>query len=255
MARQRRAKSETGIYHIMLRGINKQKIFFDNDDYYLFLNILSKCKTISGFQLHAYCLMSNHIHLLIQEVDEPLDKVFQRLGDTFVYWYNNKHKRCGAIFQGRYKSIPVNNDEYYVSVMRYIHQNPVKAGIVNNCSDYEFSSYNAYFKKNSFVNTGFALELMGIDEFRRIHSIECIDEFLDIEEKPVVRMSDEDAKLIIERTTGHRTPEDFKKLTNDEKAECVKQFRKEGITIRQIVRLTGISQRIVQNNSACLQGV
>ncbi|MBE6741052.1 MAG: transposase [Ruminococcaceae bacterium] len=244
MARQKRAKSETGIYHVMLRGINKQQVFYDNDDYCMFIDILSKVKNTSGFKLYAYCLMNNHVHLLIQEGDEPLEKVFQRFGDAFIYWYNIKYDRIGGIFQGRYKSIPVNDDEYFISVLRYIHQNPVKAGIAKRCSDYEFSSYNAYFNNSHFVNTGFALELIGVSEFKRIHTEMCDAVHLDISDEPNVRISDALAKQLILRRTGCASLEEFKQLPIQTQKEYSKYLRKEGIAARQIMRLTGVSQRI-----------
>ena len=246
MARLQRMKSATGIYHIMLRGINKQQVFFNDDDYYMFLQVLSRAKTISGFKLHAYCLMSNHIHLLIQEGEEPLSKVFKRIGDSFVYRYNEKHDRCGAIFQGRYKSIPVNDDEYYITVLRYIHQNPIKAGIVEKCSDYEFSSYNAYFSKSDFVNTGFALELIGVDQFERIHTEQVDDNKVNLGEKAVSKVSDDEAASIFKSITGGKSEDDFKNMPKDMKIAYIKQLRSQGLTITQVINLTGVSQRTAE---------
>ena len=246
MARRQRAKSETGVYHVMLRGINKQQVFFDKDDYYMFLNVLSRTKAVCGFELYAYCLMSNHVHLLIKEGEETMDKIFKRLGDSFIYWYNLKYDRIGGIFQGRYNSSPVNNDEYFISALRYIHQNPVKAGIVSECSDYEFSSYNSYFMSNSIVNTGFAMELIGVNEFVRIHSELCSDSHLDITEETPARLSDSQARAIIEELSGCCSPEEFRRIPYDKQHEFIIAFHKEGIAVRQIMRLTGVSQRRAQ---------
>lgn len=129
MPRQARKKSESGIYHIMLRGINQQQIFEDREDYEKFLEILKDCKAICEFKLFAYCLMGNHIHLLIQEGTESLEQVFKRLCGRFVYWYNVKYRRVGHLFQDRFKSEPVDSDDYFFTVQRYIHQNPIKAGL------------------------------------------------------------------------------------------------------------------------------
>ena len=245
MARQKRAQSETGIYHVMLRGINKQQVFFNNDDYNMFLNILSRIKTISGFKLHAYCLMPNHVHLLIQEGEEPLSMVFKRFGDSFIYWYNTKYDRVGGIFQGRYKSVPINDDEYFISVLRYIHQNPVKAGMVKNCSDYKFSSYNDYFKSNSFVNTGFAIELIGINEFERIHIEEENGEHLDVNDIPKIRLTDEEAKEVVKNKLFCDSAEEFQRVPNDMQKAFIKLLIKEGLSIRQIVAFTGTSRYMI----------
>ena len=87
--------------------------------------------------------MSNHIHLLIEEGREDLGIVFRRIGARYVYWYNRKYKRSGHLFQDRYKSEAVKNDKYLLTVLRYIHQNPIKAGIENDIRKYPWSSYNA----------------------------------------------------------------------------------------------------------------
>ena len=247
MARQQRAKSETGIYHIMLRGINRQQVFFDDEDYYMFLNVLSKVKTVSGFKLYAYCLMSNHVHLLIEEGCEPLSKVFMRIGDSFVYRYNCKYDRIGGVFQGRYKSIPVNDDEYFISVLRYIHQNPVKAGLVNKCDQYKFSSYNEYFKSNSFVDIGFAIEIIGINEFVRLHN-EQLDSSMhlgmDDDAKP--KRSNEFWLNMFVEETHCKTPEEFSRYPEDMQLEFVGLLKTKGMPIRKICELTDLSFYTVQ---------
>ena len=95
MPRRARKKSDSGTYHIMLRGINKQQIFEEKEDYEKFLEVLKSCKAISEFKLYAYCLMGNHIHLLIKEGKESLETIFKRIGGKFVYWYNVKYQRVG----------------------------------------------------------------------------------------------------------------------------------------------------------------
>ena len=248
LARQKRAQSETGIYHIMLRGINKQQVFFNRDDYNMFLDVLSQTKTDSGFKLFAYCIMNNHVHLLIKEQDEPIGKIFKRLGDRFIYWYNLKYDRVGGIFQGRFKSIPVNTDEYFISVLRYIHQNPVKAGLVKSCSEYEFSSYNSYFKPVSFVDTGYAIELIGIREFERIHKEAVTEKHLDIGDEQKIRVTDEEAIKIIEKITYCSSPQEFQRIPFDKQNGFIKELRKEGLTIRQICLFTGSTYRRAQTN-------
>ena len=110
----------------MLRGINQQQIFEDGEDYSKFLQVLKDCKAISGFNLFAYCLMGNHIHLLVQEEKEPIEQVMKRLATRFVYWYNIKYQRIGHLFQDRFKSEAIEDDTYYLTVLRYIYQNPQK---------------------------------------------------------------------------------------------------------------------------------
>ena len=91
--------------------------------------------------------MSNHIHLLIREEEESLEQIFKRIGSKYVYWYNVKYQRKGHLFQDRFKSETVENETYFLTVIRYIHQNPVKAGICEKIDDYKYSSFQEYFSK------------------------------------------------------------------------------------------------------------
>ena len=140
MPRLPRQKSESGIYHIMLRGINQQTIFEDEEDYLKFIETLKEYKAVSGYKVFAYCLMSNHIHILIKVEKEDLDLIMKRIGGSYVYWYNWKYYRKGHLFQDRFKSEVVEDDAYFLTVLRYIHQNPVKAGIIKNIDQYKYSS-------------------------------------------------------------------------------------------------------------------
>lgn len=110
----------------MLRGINGQIIFEEDYDKKKFIETIKTYKAISGYKIFAYCLMSNHIHLLIKVEIEDLDLIIKRIAGSYVYWYNWKYKRTGHLFQDRYKSEPVEDDEYFLTVVRYIHQNPMK---------------------------------------------------------------------------------------------------------------------------------
>ena len=129
MPRQARKKSESRIYHVMLRGINQQQIFEEAEDCDKFLDVMRDCKEICQYDVYAYCIMGNHIHLLIKEGTETLEQVFKRICGRFVYWYNIKYRRVGHLFQDRFKSEPVDSNEYLLTVVRYIHQNPIKAGL------------------------------------------------------------------------------------------------------------------------------
>lgn len=130
MPRKARIESKSGIYHIMLRGINRQQIFEDDEDFEKFLWVLKDVKQLSRFKLYGYCLMGNHIHLLLKPENEPLELIFRRIGSKYVYWYNLKYQRTGHLFQDRFKSEPVENISGFFVVLRYIHQNPVKAKVL-----------------------------------------------------------------------------------------------------------------------------
>ena len=163
MPRNARSKSESGIYHIMLRGINRKSIFEDREDCERFLATLERYKKICGYEIFAYCLMVNHIHILLKVGDEDVDLIMKRLAGSFVFWYNNKYERVGHLFQDRFRSEPVEDDTYFLTVLRYIHQNPVKAGIVDKPEKYIWSSYNEYINlKNELTDIEFGLSILKV---------------------------------------------------------------------------------------------
>lgn len=246
MPRQARIKSESGIYHIMLRGINQQQIFEDTEDYEKFLDILKDCKEICEFKLYAYCLMGNHIHLLIKEGAESLEQMFKRICGRFVYWYNIKYRRVGHLFQDRFKSEPVNTDLYLFTLLRYIHQNPTKAKICKHIADYAYSSYSAYLGDHSFVDTDYVLQFCTLEEFIGLNNEEVKTECLDIFDKVVMRVTDEQAKELIRKVAKCNSVSDFQKLDTNQRDKHLKKLRDKGVSIRQLSRLTGVSFSVIR---------
>ena len=246
MPRQARRKSESGIYHIMLRGINQQQIFEDSEDYEKFLQILKDCKMVSEYKLFAYCLMGNHIHLLVQEGKEPIEQVMKRLATRFVYWYNIKYQRVGHLFQDRFKSEPVEDDEYFITIIRYIHQNPVKAGLCRNVDGYEYSSYKAFFNNSDLLDKEFVLGIIPIELFKKFNNEISNDKCLEMEDRPIMRVTDEKAQRIIYKLSKCKSVSEFQALNNTLKQKHIKKFNENGISIRQIARLCGESKGIVE---------
>lgn len=246
MPRQARKKSESGIYHIMLRGINKQEIFEDEEDFQKFLQVLKDCKTISEFKLYGYCLMGNHIHLLIHFQKEPIEMVLKRIGSRFVYWYNYKYRRTGHLFQDRYKSEPVEDDSYFLTVLRYIHQNPVKAGICNKISDYRFSSFSEYSRGDSqgIVDIDFALNIVDRQQLLKYFEEISSDICLDITDN--IKLNDYEAKEIIKSISGCANTMQVQYLDVNNRNEIIRTLKDNGLSIRQISRLTGVSFSIVR---------
>lgn len=230
----------------MLRGINQQQIFEEAEDYYKFLDIVKECKAICEFKLFAYCLMGNHIHLLLQEGSETLEQIFKRICGRFVYWYNIKYRRVGHLFQDRFKSEPVDSEIYFLTVLRYIHQNPIKASICKRIEDYAYSSYSEYLGANDLVDIDYALQLISIDEFiglnRQIVGANC----LDVPDKAITRVTDEQARVLIKKVSKCDTVSDFQNLDTVTRDKCLKKLRGKGLSIRQLSRLTGISFSIIR---------
>ena len=246
MPRAPRIKSQSGIYHIMLRGINQQVIFEDDEDYLKFIDTLINYKAVSGYKVFAYCLMSNHIHILLKVENEDLDLIMKRVAGSYVYWYNWKYYRKGHLFQDRFKSEPVEDDMYFMTVLRYIHQNPVKAGIVDAVDKYRFSSYNDYIKEESeIIDLDFASFMMKKDEFTASNNEKNDDVCLNVNPGDL-RINDIDAKKIIKKISKCDSPTEFQQLEQKKRDEYIKKLKNKGLSIRQISRLTGVSFSIVR---------
>ena len=241
MPRQARKQAETGIYHVMLRGVNQQQIFEEKEDARKFLWILKECKAISEFKLLAYCLMGNHVHLLIKEGRELLGQIFKRIGGRYVYWYNTKYQRVGHLFQDRFKSEPVDSDEYLMAVIRYIHQNPVKAGLCKRAEDYPYSSWREYLSEPWIADVPFTETIIPkealIDFHRQLGQEMC----LDLPEQAVARITDDEAKAVMQQLTGCRSVADFQRLTPADRKKAARQLKNAHLSIRQISRLTGLN--------------
>ena len=179
MPRQARVKSESGYYHILLRGIGKLCIFEDQQDREKFIQILKKYKEEQKYEIIAYCLMENHMHLLIRDIDGKLDLIMKKIAGSYAYYFNWKYERVGHLFQDRFKSEPVEDDAYFLTVIRYIHQNPCKANISEAC-EYIWSSYGDYIKQQGITDTEIALEMLGgkeafIEFVNENEKTNCID--------------------------------------------------------------------------------
>ena len=246
MPRKARIKSSTRIYHVIMRGINRQRIFEDEEDYKKYLWELKRFQEICGYQLYAWCLMPNHIHILIREGNEPLEQVFRRIGASFIYWYNMKYERIGHLFQDRYKSEPVEDSAYLLTVVRYIHQNPVKAGICKKPADYRYSSYSEYLNGGALLTRDMLLKQISIDQFVEYHGELNADNCLEVKETERKRSTDEQLDELIKKRFGIQTTTDVQRMESQKQAEVIKMMVKSGGSIRQISRLTGVSIAIIR---------
>ena len=181
MPRSARKQSSTNIYHAILRGNNKQQIFFDDEDYQKFLFFLQQQKTKWNCKIYAWCLMSNHVHLVLKEDSGSVSRFFQGLGSNYVYWYNRKYDRCGHLFEGRYKSEPIEDDVYFLRVIRYVHLNPVKCGICKNPEEFPYSSYTKFFSDKHPKSDDLLFGFINRDEFFKYHLEKTMDKCLDID--------------------------------------------------------------------------
>lgn len=254
MSRGPRLGSQTGIYHIMFRGVNHCHIFEEDADYQKFICYLTKIKKEIDFEIYAYCLMSNHVHLLIKENNlYDITKIMQRLLTSYAMWFNKKYEREGSLFSNRYKSKPVEVDGYLLQLIRYIHQNPVKSGIVSldNMGDYSWSSYNDYIGERTFVDTEFISNM-----FKDINGNDFKNKFVDFhlilnensfEIKSGKRNNEQEAYNIAKKIIKEVEPNQISLLGREKRNIYLKELKKAGLSTIEITRLTGISRHIIKN--------
>ncbi|MFP4698620.1 MAG: REP-associated tyrosine transposase [Eubacteriales bacterium] len=246
MARQARKRSATGIYHIMLRGIDKRNIFLDDEDRKRFIDKMRKAKEKANFELYAYCLMDNHIHLLIKESEE-IGTSIKRITIGYVSWHNNKYGRTGHLFQNRFNSEVVETESYLITVLRYIHQNPVKAKIVNKVGEYDWSSYKEYIleykNKETFIDARVVKNYFNtIQDFNTYMNEKNNDQCLDYYDK--IRYTDKQLK---EKLNQEGLIEKIKEANIDERNQMIKEIYNElGVSIRQLSRVLRLGKAIVE---------
>ena len=162
MGRKIRVHFPQAMYHVMLRGNNRQNIFLEDSDYQQFITFLEKSVEEFSYKIHAYCLMRNHVHLAIEVNDIPLSKIIQNIAQRYAYWFNHRYKCIGHLFHGRYKAILIQNKRYALGLCKYIHLNPVRVKIVKNLENYYWSSHLSYLDKINipWVSTDLVFSLL-----------------------------------------------------------------------------------------------
>ena len=132
------------LYHVIVRGNHREKTFLNARDYDACLERVGRYRKRFGVTVYAYCLMSNHVHLLVESGSAPLSRFTQGLQQSYTQYFNRKHGKVGHLFQGRYKAIVCDKDEYLLTLVRYIHLNPVRAKVVQRPEDYPYCGHRQY---------------------------------------------------------------------------------------------------------------
>ena len=188
MSRVARVQSPTDYYHVMMRGNNKESIFTRTSEKSYFKDLLKEVMEEGLIDIAAYCIMDNHVHIVIKAELNNMTKALKKINIKYAMNFNKERNRIGHVFQDRYKSEIVGNDMHLIQVMRYVHNNPVKAKMVKECNDYKWSSFNEYIKENkSRIVSKRQKEIIlslnnGIGNFIEFHKIEDDNEYLEINE-------------------------------------------------------------------------
>lgn len=243
-----RRQAESEIYHVVCRGVGKQIIFESDVDRGYYLTILGKGLKASDGDLLAWCLMDNHVHLLLQISFEGLSSLMRAVNSEYAMFFNRRYERVGHLFQGRFRSEPVETDEYLLTVVRYIHQNPLRGGICATC-DYPWSSYGVFVggvDRFRILNPRPVLEAFGgVGEFIRFHDesdvgARCIDA-----DRVWGRMGDEEAALLAREVLGGRSVGEVASFPRERRDAAICALRSLGLSVRQVERLTGVSRGVI----------
>jgi len=244
MPRSSRSKSSTGYHHIMLRGINRSNIFESNQDKDFFLNSMYRARKKSSFKVVGYCLMNTHVHLLLQESEE-IGVSMKRITVSYVQWFNRKYNRVGHLFQNRYKSEPIEDERYLMAVLRYIHQNPIKAGMVKEAGKYHWSSYNEYLKmynSKDYLIDGEIIKAYfnSKKSFTKFHKQMSKENYMDYKNK----YSDDE---LLELFKKKISIDEFYKIPLTDRANLIKDiYHETGASIRDLSRGLGIGRSIIE---------
>lgn len=189
MTRPLRIEYPGAWYHVMNRGRRGENIFSDKRDYEVFINLLKETAELWNVKITAYCLMSNHYHILLQTPEGNLSRIMRHLNGIYTQRYNKMHGYDGQLFRGRYKSILVDEDTYLLELLKYIHKKPVKAKLVENLNDYPWSSHKGYFSKkkdHDWLNKEFVFSMLHRDkrkwkkEYKKLMSEDSEDKITEI---------------------------------------------------------------------------
>lgn len=258
LPRQSRRKSITKVYHCIARGINKQDIFLDKQDFAKFKKELEFTKNIYSLDLYSYVLMSNHIHLQIKDEKDNLSQFMKSLQIRYVNYFNKKYDRIGHLFQDRFQSKNVENVNYFFNLLRYIHQNPVKARIAK-VDKYEWSSYKDYISDaQELIANEQKTEVFGllsdnpkeavkkfINYNQEIITISNSEDLLEYEIKK--NLTDEELIYWIKKELEIANMQEIQNYEKKKRNEIIARIKKiRGCNHEQIARILGISRRIIQ---------
>ena len=257
MPRRARKTGVTGVYHVMLRGVNRNVVFHDDQDFSKFIKVLElHAHPVDGdgiakepsCLIYAYCLMSNHVHLLVQEQGKTLSELMKSIGISYVSYVNKRYDRCGPLFQDRFLSEPVDDVGYFIKLLKYIHQNPLRAGMVTGLDAYPWSSWYEY-KYDKPGLCVHALPFSGIS-WEEIKEMVCHINETDDEKKMGIdhsmKMTDGQARTCIACICEKEgLNSNLKELPKENRNYVIIKALENGIGVRQLSRITFIAHSTI----------
>ena len=260
MARLSRLASDSGVYHVILRGVNRQDIFESDKDYLKFLSLMERVAfpvDETGMRIppllviYAYCLMPNHVHLLVKEQKCGVSAAIKWISGTYAGYFNQKYEHVGHLFQDRFKSETVNDWDYFLTLMRYIHQNPVAGGLVREVEYYRWSSWREYDPKMysdvPLCATKSVYTKISFDALKELVDtpLPKTQRVLDFDSDTGRRVSDERLREYIRAEFGITEMSTIQHLAKKERNEIIVKLLAFCENVMQISRVTGISRGVI----------
>ena len=242
MPRTERRKSASGFYHVVMRGNGRQNLFEDDADRRSFLSYLRGDAERFGVRVLAWCLMSNHIHLLLEDRDDNLSEMMRSLATSYALRFNRRGGHAGHVFQQRFYSNPIEDEAYLLQAMRYIHDNPAESGVCP-ADEYPWSSYHEYVGTSEYADTGLLLEMLGGPERFAEFSARGWEGTYRLPGRP--RVPDAMVGSVAGDVLGALPASELKALDKGRRNALLRRLWEEGLSVRQIERLTGIGRGTV----------
>lgn len=248
MPRQPRLESQTRCYHVMVRGINKEKIFDTDQEKEKIIQMISEKIKDESCKIAAYCIMNNHLHTIIIAEKSVLISIMKRINISYAMSYNTKHERIGPVFQDRFKSEAITDESYLLGAIRYIHNNPVKAGIVNKVDDYKWSSIQEYLGNQSILLDNETKEaiingFMSKEDFIGFHGMQDDNTYLEIKEE-IKELKEKKARKVLEDYFEKNGITDSKQLINRDDL-IINLLKETQLSYRKIAEITETSLNTV----------
>ena len=254
-----------GFVHITNRGVGKMVIFEEAQDYKYFISLLSKAAKKDEITVCAYCLMDNHVHLLLHYTNKNVSRFMQRVSGSYARYYNIKYEHAGHVFQGRFDMENIFDEQYFLTVNRYIIQNPEKAGVCS-ARSYRWSSLVGYDSAGNFVDISLAVEILGgldryyefvttpicssDDEDKGKQDETSKDPFMDYdkdnpEESGRFKQARLEISEFVKHELGIKNVRDIREFDRKRRDEAIHMLKSAGFSIRSLERLTGIGRSII----------
>lgn len=247
MPRVARQIADSGFYHVTCRGNGRQLLFEDDEDRRHYVALLENKARSHEVAVLAWCLMDNHVHLLLDDPKNEVSHMMHGLTTAYAQYFNSKTGHVGAVFQGRFTGVPITDDRQLLQAVRYIHENPAKANVAE-VDRYRWSSYQEYLTGGGIVSRELILDMVGGPKgFRELFQDERYAYYY---VRASRRVADDEALSAARCALEGRQPSDVKALCREDRDEALRRLRETGLTVKQIERLTGIGKSSITRATA-----